>query len=227
MKTTYRSNICLIILVLLAFAPAWGGVIFDVGHRGKVYYRPGRAPVSGTGLSISELIVGAQQFGILGSQFHFNTGAYEGRQGNSLVYAPGGHFVISGCVDSNADHDRGCDHKDIHGTLMTGTFLNTKLVQQNGETILIAQFVDQVNPILAKLLNLPHKSEGVLDLILAGGRQTERWTVDGVTSGTLSLLSEPSSIMTLGASLTGLFLVLRAGKVRRRIPNIGRALWRS
>ena len=227
MKTTSRSNIYLVALLVLACAHAWGGVILEVGHQGKVYYRPGRAPVSGTGLSISELILGAQQLPIQGGQFGFKTGAYEGRQGSSLVYMPGGHFVINGCVDSNGDHDHGCDRKDIHGPLMTGTFLNAKLVQQNGETILIAQFVDQVNPILAKLLKLPAKSDGVLDLILAGGHQTGGWTFDGVTSGTLSLLSEPSSIMILGANLTGLCLLLCAKRGRRRIRDFCRGLWPS
>jgi hypothetical protein len=226
MKTTSRGNIYLVALLVVACAHAWGGVILEVGHRGKVYYRPESAPVTSTGLSISELIVGAQQWAIQGSQFRFRTGAYEGRQGSSLVYTPGGRFVISGCVDSNGDHDHGCDREDIHGVLMTGTFLDAKLVQQNGETILIAQFVDQVNPILAKLLKLPTKSEGVLDLILAGGRQT-RWTIDGVNSGTLSLLSEPSSIMTLGADLAGLFLLLCLGKGRRRIPDCAEGFGRS
>jgi hypothetical protein len=211
---------CAILGFLLAAAStAWAaGPILDVGNRGIVAYRNGRGAVNGMGLSISELIFGDENVRVLGGTFNFRTGALDGSKAMTAFYGPGGHFVIRGCVDTKAAlNPRWCGQGDIKGTLVTGSFLSANLVQEkNGEMILIAQFVEHLNPELAALLDLPITSDGALDLTLAGAPGHPGWIIDPVEGGSLSLLlSEPSSIAMLGVSLLGLYAILAAVRVRK------------
>jgi hypothetical protein len=147
----------------------------------------------------------------------FVTGkAIESNASSALLFGPGGGFAVRGCLDANGDQDRGCgDKNDIRGVLMKGTFLSAELTKQNGQVILVAQFLEQLNPALAKLLNLPTQSEGVMRLILTGSTHP-RWNLDTVNGGSLALLSEPASIATSATSLAGMILILWWAAFRRR-----------
>jgi hypothetical protein len=219
---TVKQRLCVIFAVaVLSFsAPAWAGSILDlpVGQGGKVAYGvKGRTPVYGSGIPLTELIYGTKTLGMSSGRLFFVTGKSSTPNSGSLFFAPGGGFAVRGCVDANGDQDRGCgDKKDIRGVLMKGTFLGAELTKQNGETILIAQFLEQLNPALAKLLNLPDQSEGVMRLILTGSLGHPCWNLDTVNGGSLALLSEPASIATSATSLVGMILILGGTAFRRR-----------
>ncbi len=211
-----RYFVSMLGLFLLLPSLSWAGPVWDVGNKGRVIYHQGRGDVNGFEIPISQLIFGAEDLKILGGHFAFTTGNLTGLQPGEELFGPGGHFIVRGCIDVTGASEGWCGKKDIRGTLMTGTFLNAKLIQENGQLVLVAEFLEQINPQLAAMLHEPSESDGLLELTLTGNPKLYGWTVDTVTGGSLSLLSEPSSIVTLGLGLIGLFSVLWASRIRRR-----------
>lgn len=214
--TTFRRQLLLLLGCLLASIPAWAGPIWEVGKTGKVIYHQDRGPVSGFGLSITQLIFGSQDIKVRSGHFAFTTGSLIGFQPGTELFGSGGKFVLRGCVDGDGNRVGWCDRKDIRGTLISGTFLNAKLVQENGQWVLIAELVEEINPALAALLHESTTSDAMLELTLSGSPEKRCWTVDGVTGGSIKLLSEPASILILTASLIGLWSVLIARRLRQR-----------
>jgi hypothetical protein len=211
--TNFRPLV-LIIGCLLASIPAWAGSITETGKIGKVIYREGQGAVNGFLISNLQLIFGSEDLGILNERFAFTTGNLLSSQSGNESFDAGGHFIVRGCVASNGDGS--CGAEDIRGTLITGTFLNGKLVQENGQWVLIAELVEHINPALAALLHEPTTSDAMLQLSLSGDPKITGWTVDGVTSGSISLLSEPASVVIFTASLIALCLVFIARRSRQR-----------
>ena len=214
---TSLSFLPFLLLVLFSSLPAWAGAVLQmpIGDTGHVVYGVyGRNAAYGFGITITDLFDGTETLNLLGARLSFITGSGMGRDGDTLSYRPGGKLFVRGCVDTNGNPTR-CGKGDIRGILMRGTFLDAKIVDEGGEIILIAQILDQLNPALAALLNLPDQSVETLDLVMVDARNT-RWRIGtDVTGGSLSLriLSEPSSIAIMATSLTGLCL-LRLGKAR-------------
>lgn len=212
--TKSKNNIWVFILlpVLFLSAPAWAGPVLQlqIGNAGQVRFGShGRSGIVGSGLSITDMTFGNEILNMFGGHLFFLTGRGDGQNGNTFSYGPGGKFAVRGCVDADSDNDNKCGGKgDIKGVLMSGTFLDAKLVKENGEILLMAQFVEQLNPALAALLNLPTQSIGNLDLVLAPSGQFRYWTLTNVNGGTLGLLPEPSSIVLMATSAVGLFLLL-------------------
>jgi hypothetical protein len=207
-----RIHLFLLLLVSSFSLPTWAGAILQmpIGDTGNVFFgNRGRNPVYGRGISLTDLMYGAGTVDLVESRLYFITGRGEGRSGNTLSYGPGGVFVVRGCVDTNGNPAK-CGKGDIRGILMRGTFLDAKIVDEGGEIILVAQILDQLNPALAALLNLPDESVETLDLTMVASEGTRYWTGTNVTGGSLSILSEPSSIAIMGTSLAGLCLLLLA-----------------
>jgi hypothetical protein len=206
--------------LLTISAPAWAGSILQmpVGSGGHVTYgKTGHTDLWGSGITITGIIDGGKALDLSWGRLFFSTGSGEGWKGNTLSFAPGGEFAVRGCVDGNG-HSGACGRKgDILGVLMSGKFLNAKLVKEGNKTIFIAQFLEQLNPALAALMKLPVDSEGEFEMVLGPGNGTPSCIVDNINGGSMSILSEPSSIAVLVTSMIGMFLVLQ--KVSRKRPD--------
>lgn len=193
-------------------ACAWAGSVINmpIDGAGQVGYGAhGHTPIQGQGIPISELIYGSNTLNTF-AQLSFVTGPGMGQSGNSLLYGPGGGFVIRGCIEAGGR----CVKGNSHSIGVRGTFLSAKLVDENGKPMLIATFVEKLNPVLAAILGLPVQSEGTLQLLLSNSTFTG-WAVNNVEGGSLNILSEPSSLATLGSSLFGLFLAVGASVILR------------
>jgi len=91
---------------------------------------------------------------------------------------------------------------------MTGSFLTSELVNENGKEVLEAQLVVHLAPQLAALLDLSHlSSKGELELVLLrvkGNCPGLRYTVQRGFLEDFPTVPEPASIVLLGASLAAL-----------------------
>jgi hypothetical protein len=200
-------------------ACAWAGSVIDmpIGNAGKVgYSTQGHVPLEGGGLTINELIYGSKTLQTFG-QLSLITGRRVGQSGDSLLFAPGGGFVIHGCIEAGGR----CEVGNSRSVGVRGTFLSAKLVNENGKLMFIAQFIERLNPVIAAMLGVPIQSRGTLELLLSNTASCG-FTVKDVEGGSLNILSEPSSLATLGSSLFGLFLSAGVcGVLRRGNTNIG------
>lgn len=189
--------------ILLATA-AWAGPIanFPLGP-GKVWYGTDNGGHDAVGLmKINELILGSETLSVLNGNMNFKTGKSLGTTGGDTFFAPGGTFTVRGCVD--LDGGARCDKHDIRKVLVSGTFLSTEIMKEHGETILVAQFVEYLNPELAALLKLPDTAlKGTLEMVLSQTRSTPVSAAGQVDGGYLSILSlsEPASILLLGTMI--------------------------
>lgn len=212
-----RLFIIAIFLVYMS-AFAWAGSLLDIpiGDAGKVRYgNHGHGALQGSGISVAELISGTSTLKTVGGRLSFSTTKGLGQSGDSLLYGTGGQIVMRGCIKESGEHGRWCQKGDIRGVLMRGTFLNARVVDQDGKLFLIAQFIETLNPALAALLGLPVESEGTFDLLLSS--VPSRWgNLEQVVGGSLNLLSEPSSIAMLISGLLGLFLPFGVRVISRR-----------
>jgi hypothetical protein len=205
------SRYIIAIFLIHISAVAWAGSIVDipVGDTGWVRYGlHGRSVLEGGGIAITELIYGTKTLDTF-AKLSFGTARGLGQSGDSLLYGPGGSIVITGCIERAGQQGHGCRKGDFRGVLMRATFLNAKLVDDNGKLMLIAQFVERLNPALAAMLGVPDQSLGSMDLLLSN-LTSHAWAVDKVDAGSLNILSEPSSLATLGSSLLGLLLAFGA-----------------
>jgi hypothetical protein len=196
---------------------AWAGSIVDmpIGDAGKVRYRVhSHTALQGSGVSISELIYGSKKI-VANANLSFTTARGIGQSGDSLLYGPGGEILIRGYVGRDGRRPHGSNRDAFQGVLMRGTFLNAKLVDDDGKLMLVAKLVERLNPALAAMLGVPVQSEGTLELLLSDSRYCGV-AVDKVIGGSLNLLSEPSSLSTLSSSLLVFFLAFGAGVVNRR-----------
>jgi hypothetical protein len=220
-----KKNILVTILFAMTLAkiPASGSSILDlrVGTGGTISYnRKGpRTALRGKGIKITELTYGADALPVIGRMI-FSTGNLTRFDSTEWLFGSGGKITVRGCVDLNLDHDTRCDKGDFKGTLLTGTFLNADVVNENGTKILDAQFLDQINPKLAAFLGMPATSElfqGELELDFSGRGIPPRpiWH-SKVYGGYLQpqAAPEPASIFLLGAGLVALgaarFKLIRA-----------------
>lgn len=207
------------VVTLTVSLPAWAGSILDMpidpgGH--VTYGKTGRTDLWGAGIGVGGLNDAGKSLDLSWGRLFFETGTGEGWKGNTLNFAPGGEFAVRGCVDGSA-HSGACGRKgDVLGVLMSGTFLKAKLIKEGGKTIFIAQFLEKLNPALAALMKLPIDSEGEFEMVLGPGGGTPSCIVDNIYGGSMSILSEPSEIAILAASLIGLLFALRVGKRRRQ-----------
>jgi hypothetical protein len=193
-------------------ACAWAGSVIDmpIGDSGKVRYGThGHTSLEGGGIAINELIYGSQTLETFG-RLSFITGRGMGQSGDSLLYAPGGGFVIHGCIEAGGR----CEVGNSRSVGVRGTFLSAKLVNENGKLMFIAQFIERLNPVLAALLGVPIQSRGTLELLLSNSTSCGL-VVNNVEGGSLNILSEPSSLATLASSLFGLLLSVGACGIRR------------
>lgn len=221
-KTAFFAVVFLVIMVFPA-ASARAGSILDlkIERGGNVRYgldsRHGF--IRGNEIRMVSLVAGANYLRLIGGRLEFVTGYGLGSMHNFSA-GRGGNFSISGCADAN--HDGRCGSGDIKGTLMTGSFLNSELVLQNGKEILQAELVDQLDPRLAAFLHLPDILYlGRLDLMVAAwGEHSRRFVNDRVLSGSLedfSQVPEPASIFLLAASLVGAGIKCVLGSKERRV----------
>jgi hypothetical protein len=212
----YRWIFALSIIHISAFA--WAGSVVDmpIGDAGKIRYGiHSHTQLQGSGIAINDLIYGTKTLETF-AQLAFTTAKATGQSGGgSLLYGPGGGIVVRGCISRSANEGSSCHKGDFRGVIMRGTFLDAKLVDDNGKLTLIARFVETLNPLLAAMLGVPVQSQGTLDLVLSNLRSYP-WIVDKVDGGSLNILSEPSSLATLGSGLLGLFLVVGASVMLRR-----------
>jgi len=212
-----RTWIVSILFATCCAVPGWAGTILElqIGSGGTVTYGIGshHRPIHGRGIRVSDLRCGAGIMPILMGRLVFNGGSFVGSHAGNWFWGPGGNLSVRGCVDLNQDAK--CNKGDFKGTLATGSFLSAQVVERKGKEVLIAHIVDQLNPQLAALLNLPDTSyTGVLQLVLVRLEGcNSRWIVrDGVQGGFLSnssAVAEPSSIVLLGASLASLAILRR------------------
>jgi len=215
------SRYIVAIFLIHISALAWAGSIVDmpIGDAGKVRYGVhGHTQLQGNGIAIYELIYGTKTLDTL-ARMSFTTARGMGQSGDSLLYGRGGGIVIRGCIEQNSK--QGCHKGDPGGVIMRGTFLDAKLIDDNGQLMLVAEFIEKLNPALAAMLGVPVRSEGTMELFLTNVA-ARRWAVlDKVDGGSLNILSEPSSIATLGSSLLGLFLAFGVSLIiRRDTPKI-------
>jgi hypothetical protein len=211
-----RRYFALLFSLIVAAVPAWAGPVWNVNDRGTIIYHEGRGPVSGFRLSIASLIFGSEDLQVRDGRFAFTTGAMTGVESGDELFGAGGRFILAGCVKPGGANGRICGAKDIGGILITGQFLNAKLIQEDGQTILVAELVEHINPALAALLHESTTTDALLELDLSGSPRKWGWTVDGVDGGSISALSEPASIEIFGGSLIGLFPFILAGSAMRR-----------
>lgn len=199
---------CIIALFILivACAPAWAGNILDLPVKGGGIFSYGAGELSprfyGRGIRVGDLSYGGT-LPILRGRLDFSGGNFLHSSGKSWFWGPGGSISVRGCADLN--HDGRCGSGDFKGTLITGTFLDTEVITQNGKEILEAQIVDQINPQLATLLHLSNSTyRGELELLLANFGRNRWWVHDRIQGGFLrssGTIPEPPSIWLLGASL--------------------------
>lgn len=196
------------LLVLATCIPGWGGTIVDFPtksqNRGIFEYSPREREhrFYGGGIQISELIIGADTEHILQGRLRLSNGTFLRSIGGDYFWGSGGKISLQGCVDLNSD--RKCDAGDLKGSLITGTFLSTELIEQNGKEVLEAKILDQLNPQLAALLHLPNRTyTGEIDLTLTQIRNTRWWSVDHIQGGSLrdQLVPESPSLWLLGSTL--------------------------
>ena len=198
-----RSHVAIVLFTLLVCSHAWAGPVLDspIRRDGRVGFgnKKDHYAVTGSGIKITDLIFGSENLRLINDDLTFTTGERNSRSSaGDWIPGQGGKFTIRGCANLGGNRDAACNKKDLSGILMTGTFLSTKLLKEkNGETILIATFLEQINPQLAKFLKLPSTtSEGTLTLELAGGAANWQW-VRGGQMQAFPTLPEPASILLL------------------------------
>jgi hypothetical protein len=210
-----KKSILVTVLFALTLAkiPASGSSILDlrVGTGGTISYnRKGpRTALRGKGIKITELTYGADALPVIGRMI-FSTGNLTRFDSTEWFFGSGGKITVRGCVDWNLDHDSKCDKGDFKGTLLTGTFLNAEVTNENGTKIMEAQILDQINSRLAAFLGMSGTSQlyqGELEMDFGGRGIPPRSIRHGkVYGGYLTPLTvpEPASICLLGAGLAAL-----------------------
>jgi len=214
-----KKNILVIILFTLALAeiPASGSSILDLhlGPGGNInYWRRWRkgptTPLLGQGIKITELTNGAAALPVIGRMI-FSTGSLTRFDGTGWFFGSGGKITVRGCFDRDLDHDTKCGDKgDFRGNLVTGTFLNAQVANENGMKIMDAQFLDQISPEFAAFLGMPVTNKlyhGELELAFSGRGIPPRSIFHSqIYGGYIKPLAvpEPASIFLLGAGLAGL-----------------------
>jgi hypothetical protein len=204
-KTTIR--LLLFFFISALSLPAFAGAIFDFpissGGSFNLEVRNHRPRSWGAGIRVKDLKFGSSADAVFGGRLSFSTGAFGRLGGDNISWGAGGRLTIRGCADLN--HDGKCDKGDFKGVLLTGKFLHTELIQQNGREVLIAHLIDQLNPQLAAILHLPNSSlPGNLELSMIELQSGRWWTHSGVRSGSLTdyvAVPESSSIWLLGVTL--------------------------
>jgi hypothetical protein len=207
--------------------PASAGTVLDMPilSLGFIEYQScARNPVLlGRGLRVAQMIYGSNSLPMLGGRLTFASGNFVGSSSAGWFWGAGGNLAVKGCADLN--HDGRCGSSDFKGTLMTGSFVNEKLINLNGKEVLEAQIVDQINPQLAALLHLSNTTyAGELDLALTSiGGGWVRYAVDSGSLIDCHTVPEASSFLLLGVSLLGLgTIVLSPGAVSKL-----KSLWRT
>ena len=200
-----------LLFVVSASVPACAGSILNLPilSGGFIQYqRCARNPVLwGRGLRVGELLYGNNVLPMLPGRLVFASGNFVGSSSAGWFWGAGGSLSVKGCADLN--HDGRCGSGDFKGTLMTGSFLDAKLVDLNGKEVLEAQVVDQINPQLAALLHLAagtHTQELDLTLTSIGSRRV-RYAVDGGSLKDCRTVPESSSLLLVAASLLGLGVI--------------------
>lgn len=198
----------ILLLVVFASASAFAGKIpgFLVGNGGIVEYEFGghHPRLYGSGIRVQELMYGPRVFPMLLGRLTFSGGSFMRSDNSSYLWGPGGRLSVTGCVDIN--HNGKCDSKDFRGKLLTGSFLDARLVDRNGQEFLEAQLVEQINPQLAALLHLTQtKYSGAMEFTLTELSHGHWWAHDHVQGGFLNghgnNIPEASSIWLLSTSL--------------------------
>ena len=216
-----KKNIVVTILFAMTLAkiPASGSSILDlhVGTGGGIsFWRSGPSTaLRGQGIKITELTYGTDALPVLGRMI-FSTGNLTSFNSTDWFFGGGGKITVIGCVDRDLDHDTKCDKGDFNGTLLTGTFLNADVVNENGTKILEAQILDQINPKLAAFLGMAGTNQvyrGELELYIGErGIPPSSIRYGKVYGGYVTPLTvpEPASIFMLGAGL----VVLGAARLK-------------
>jgi hypothetical protein len=216
-----------LVFVVSASLPACAGTVLDMPilSLGFIEYQScARNPVLlGRGLKVAQMIYGSNALPMLGGRLTFASGNFVGSSSAGWFWGAGGNLAVKGCADLN--HDGRCGSGDFKGTLMTGGFVDEKLINLNGKEVLEAQIVDQINPQLAALLHLSNATyTGQLDLMLTSiGGGWVRYAVDSGSLIDCRTVPEVSSFLLLGVSLLGLgVIVFSPGAISKL-----KGLWRT
>jgi hypothetical protein len=215
-----------LVCCLSASLPASAGTVLDMPilSLGFIEYQScARNPVLlGRGLKVAQMIYGSNALPMLGGRLTFASGSFVGSSSAGWFWGAGGNLAVKGCADLN--HDGRCGTVDFKGTLMTGSFVDEKLINLNGKEILEAQIVDQINPQLAALLHLSDPTyKGQLDLMLTSiGGGWVRYAVDSGSLIDCHTVPETSSFLLLGVSLLALGLIVFSPSAVSRLKGLRR-----
>jgi len=211
-----KENRLVTILFVLALVqiPASATSILDlhVGTGGGIsYWRSGPSTALwGQSIKITEVTYGSESLPLIGRMF-FSTGNLTSFNSTEWFFGSGGKISVRGCFDRDLDHDTKCGDKgDFRGTLLTGTFLNAQVANENGTKVMDAQFLDQISPEFAAFLGMPVTNKlyhGELELAFSGRGTPPRSIFHSqIYGGYIKPLAvpEPASIFLLGAGMAGL-----------------------
>lgn len=142
---------CLLLIPLPS--PAGELLTFTMGPGGTVAYGNGNGnagQLSGSKIDITQIALGSSTTPISDGRMFFNFGSSDSLQNSDR----GDELVVTGCAGTGLCGKQKADEKDLVRTLITASILDYHIVEKHGETFLVADVVEHVDPRLAAYLKL-------------------------------------------------------------------------